>query len=540
MPEAFDLAREAGRFWASDPYHNTVKRATFRGACAVEFRVGEDTVSGIAYDGEGVWTLDRYGTLIRSTPAGEFLEHHPGFMPGGSALAWDRGYLWIANPKTDSLYRVCLHSGGPFLGFDTLVVESPGCHPGEEARVWIRLLNSGDERAVSVTGSLFDPGDRISMIHPNAEFGEAGLGETCSNEGDPFVLRPGEGVPEGTVVYLELSVATGTGVTDTLVVPLRVGAPCGDYLVCDLDPNHSSGPVVHSALRDRGYEGEYTTTLYPYRGALRGFRSLWIFLGQWPVRDIISFDDWEAESLRAYLLGGEGGMYAEGAEAFYYDPRWYLGLDFGPLFGLIGYLDGGCDLRDIMGVPGVLTGDMKFRYSGENQYIDRIAPDHPEAFVAFENSHPSYTCGIGFDAGDYRTFAATFEMGGLLDGPDVTVADLVDTLMHFFGAPTCTDPSESSGREEHQRAPSLHVEPSMFYSLAEISWSYPGEEPVGIVVHDVLGRRVRTILKENRAGADRGILWDGTDAMGRRLPAGAYFIRLEAGNRTVIKKVILL
>ncbi len=36
------------------------------------------------------------------------------------------------------------------------------------------------------------------------------------------------------------------------------------------------------------------------------------------------------------------------------------------------------------------------------------------------------------------------------------------------------------------------------------------------------------------------IVWDGYDDSGRRLPAGVYFIRLDAGDYKKIEKVVLL
>jgi len=51
------------------------------------------------------------------------------------------------------------------------------------------------------------------------------------------------------------------------------------------------------------------------------------------------------------------------------------------------------------------------------------------------------------------------------------------------------------------------------------------------VVLDATGRRVRDLLHENQAAGTRVIRWDGRDQAGARVPAGVYFVRLEAEGR---------
>jgi hypothetical protein len=61
----------------------------------------------------------------------------------------------------------------------------------------------------------------------------------------------------------------------------------------------------------------------------------------------------------------------------------------------------------------------------------------------------------------------------------------------------------------------------------------------------VNGTLVRDLaqIRSTRAGTEAcpyDLIWDGTDGMGRRLPAGVYVVRLSDGANSVHRKVLLL
>jgi flagellar hook assembly protein FlgD len=72
--------------------------------------------------------------------------------------------------------------------------------------------------------------------------------------------------------------------------------------------------------------------------------------------------------------------------------------------------------------------------------------------------------------------------------------------------------------------------PNPFQSRTTITFDLARSAPVSLVVYDVSGRRVRTLVDgaaELGAGAHTAD-WNGLDDGGRRVPAGLYFARLEA------------
>jgi len=73
--------------------------------------------------------------------------------------------------------------------------------------------------------------------------------------------------------------------------------------------------------------------------------------------------------------------------------------------------------------------------------------------------------------------------------------------------------------------------PNPFNPAATIRFDLPEAAPVCLIVHDVAGRRVRTLLAGEPMAAGRcAAVWLGRDDAGREVPAGVYFYRLRAGG----------
>ena len=71
------------------------------------------------------------------------------------------------------------------------------------------------------------------------------------------------------------------------------------------------------------------------------------------------------------------------------------------------------------------------------------------------------------------------------------------------------------------------------YSVAE-----PGQ--VNLTVYNVMGRRVRTLLDQEKKAGQYTVQWNGTDQNGRLVGTGLYFIRIEAGDFVKTRKMMLL
>ncbi len=79
--------------------------------------------------------------------------------------------------------------------------------------------------------------------------------------------------------------------------------------------------------------------------------------------------------------------------------------------------------------------------------------------------------------------------------------------------------------------------PNPFRTTTAISLQLTADSPNSIEVFDASGRRVRVLAVSRELSAVSSVLWDATDARGRRVSPGIYFIQLEgapAGHREKI------
>ncbi|HEY5133655.1 MAG TPA: FlgD immunoglobulin-like domain containing protein, partial [Candidatus Krumholzibacteriaceae bacterium] len=63
---------------------------------------------------------------------------------------------------------------------------------------------------------------------------------------------------------------------------------------------------------------------------------------------------------------------------------------------------------------------------------------------------------------------------------------------------------------------------------------------VDINVYNALGQRIKSIYSNSRFGGIMTLAWDGTDTNGRTVPTGVYFLRVDAGGKKDVKKVVIL
>ncbi len=105
-------------------------------------------------------------------------------------------------------------------------------------------------------------------------------------------------------------------------------------------------------------------------------------------------------------------------------------------------------------------------------------------------------------------------------------------------------PGADAGAPAAARAPAARLlgnEPNPFNPRTVIALRAERAGPVRLAVHDVRGRRVRSLLATAlAAGETRRITWDGRDDAGRAVPAGVYLVRLESDGGADDRKLVLL
>jgi len=82
--------------------------------------------------------------------------------------------------------------------------------------------------------------------------------------------------------------------------------------------------------------------------------------------------------------------------------------------------------------------------------------------------------------------------------------------------------------------------PNPFNPRTTISFYLPVAETVRLSVYDGSGREVRVLLAESLPASLHSIVWDGTDADGRKVSSGVYWYRLDAGEFSEVRRMTLL
>ncbi len=82
--------------------------------------------------------------------------------------------------------------------------------------------------------------------------------------------------------------------------------------------------------------------------------------------------------------------------------------------------------------------------------------------------------------------------------------------------------------------------PNPFNPTTEISFSLPKPAEVNLTIYNILGEKVVTLTEGTRTAGVHTVTWDGRDSRGNTVASGVYFYRLDAGDFTATKKMLMM
>lgn len=82
--------------------------------------------------------------------------------------------------------------------------------------------------------------------------------------------------------------------------------------------------------------------------------------------------------------------------------------------------------------------------------------------------------------------------------------------------------------------------PNPFNSTTKIDYQLPKKTNVQLVIFDILGRSVITLVDDILNPGYKTITWNGIDAFGNNVSAGMYFYMIQTGKNREVKKMVLL
>jgi hypothetical protein len=82
--------------------------------------------------------------------------------------------------------------------------------------------------------------------------------------------------------------------------------------------------------------------------------------------------------------------------------------------------------------------------------------------------------------------------------------------------------------------------PNPFNPITTLRYDLPEQANINIIIYDMLGRDVRTLVNEKQEAGFKSVKWNGRNDMGQTVSAGMYFYRIQAGSFSKVQKMILL
>ena len=82
--------------------------------------------------------------------------------------------------------------------------------------------------------------------------------------------------------------------------------------------------------------------------------------------------------------------------------------------------------------------------------------------------------------------------------------------------------------------------PNPFNPETKISYALPKDCHVKLTIYNMLGQKINVLVDEHQTAGHKNVHWDGKDYKGNEVASGIYFFRIEAGNLTQSKKMMIL
>ena len=82
--------------------------------------------------------------------------------------------------------------------------------------------------------------------------------------------------------------------------------------------------------------------------------------------------------------------------------------------------------------------------------------------------------------------------------------------------------------------------PNPFNPVTKLRYIIPKNSLVSIIIYDMLGRQVKTLVNETKNAGYGSVIWDATNDYGKPVSAGIYLYQIQTGEYIQTKKMVLL
>jgi hypothetical protein len=191
------------------------------------------------------------------------------------------------------------------------------------------------------------------------------------------------------------------------------------------------------------------------------------------------------------------------------------------------------DVNDIDVSTLLLEGVAPIRYDYEDVAAPLVDGDSCDCTTAGPDQHMDLT--LKFKRADIVAALGTVSngefipltlAGQLLNGTDILGEDCVRII-----GPRSDPPSSADDQDMHLS----YASPNPFNPRTRIAYSLPANGFVKLSIYDVTGRLIERLVQTEQPAGEHVVEWDA-----KALPSGIYFYRLEVGQISETRKMILL
>ena len=201
---------------------------------------------------------------------------------------------------------------------------------------------------------------------------------------------------------------------------------------------------------------------------------------------------------------------------------------------------------------------------GTGYSIDNIAPGVPTGMEAIAMDNSIFLNWDMSEAEDFQYFQ--LERSSTAAGLDTTVIiELIDNTYEDFNVYSGTEYSyklaayDYAGNRSDFTEPvsaillsidplslipnafALHQNyPNPFNPTTQIRYDLPESEFVSIIIYDVMGRKIKSLINIKQEAGYRLITWNATNDLGQPVSAGMYIYTIQAGEFRQTRKMVLL
>lgn len=177
--------------------------------------------------------------------------------------------------------------------------------------------------------------------------------------------------------------------------------------------------------------------------------------------------------------------------------------------------------------------NMQYEYNGSslNWYSQAWSPDHSKVVMAGVYADSSY-----YPYLPYSSFLYIYNIS--------TDSFTATTGTNYFIPVFWVGESDVSVDEPADNFPREFVlysnYPNPFNPTTTLQYDLPEDAQVKIMIYDLMGHEVRTLVNTHQISGFKSVVWDATNDLGKPVSAGVYLYQIQAGEFVQTKKMVLL